>query len=216
MGGWGRRPGIIGAFLLLFAATIGTASATDNKTVEHWHSRPVTYQILEKATGPTVSADRRTAVENAGSTWTANTAIDVARGTDINGSLDPAPYIDSSTHIVFWDAIPPEWRLSCLPGITIACTRWICGTPIPGVCSENHFTDADIVFETRFIQPRTWTTNCNTYDVETVALHEFGHFGGLTHTTDSAAVMYPDYRGCQRALTSHDIASGDAQYAGHP
>ena len=54
-------------------------------------------------------------------------------------------------------------------------------------------------------------------DVQTVALHEFGHFAGwLSHSTDSGTVMYGVVNDCQRSPTSSDINSMSAQYSGHP
>ena len=54
-------------------------------------------------------------------------------------------------------------------------------------------------------------------DVETYALHEFGHFAGvLYHSTDSDTIMHTGLAGdCQRNLDSHDITSMDAQYGSH-
>ena len=54
-------------------------------------------------------------------------------------------------------------------------------------------------------------------DVETYALHEFGHFVGvLDHTSDSDAVMNEFlHSDCQRHLDSHDINSMNAQYGSH-
>lgn len=41
-------------------------------------------------------------------------------------------------------------------------------------------------------------------DVETIALHEFGHLLGLRHTSSSNAIMFGDYRGGRRVLTNED------------
>ena len=53
-------------------------------------------------------------------------------------------------------------------------------------------------------------------DVQSVALHEFGHLAGLAHTTDDDAAMYNPYGGCRRTPHSHDVESMDDQYDNHP
>ncbi len=57
----------------------------------------------------------------------------------------------------------------------------------------------DIVFNTR--QP--WQVN-NTYDIETVAIHEFGHALGMGHSAMQQACMFAYYTGTKQALTSDD------------
>jgi hypothetical protein len=52
----------------------------------------------------------------------------------------------------------------------------------------------------------------NTYDLFTVAAHEFGHALGLYHSTISSAVMYAAYNTRKSALTSDDIAGVQAIY----
>ena len=50
-------------------------------------------------------------------------------------------------------------------------------------------------------------------DVQTYALHEFGHFAGfLNHSNDSDAIMHRHLLDCQRDLDSHDIQSMNSQY----
>lgn len=54
------------------------------------------------------------------------------------------------------------------------------------------------------------------YDVQTVALHEFGHFAGhLRHSNHSDDSMHSDVGDCKRTPSSHDIQSMNAQYSGH-
>ena len=53
-------------------------------------------------------------------------------------------------------------------------------------------------------------------DVQTVALHEFGHFMGLDDSNDSDAAMYGTVNDCQRTPDDHDIDSMNDQYDGHP
>lgn len=50
-----------------------------------------------------------------------------------------------------------------------------------------------------------WGVN-TTYDLMSVALHEFGHSLGMDHSTISQAVMYYTYGGQKQLLTNDDIA----------
>lgn len=51
----------------------------------------------------------------------------------------------------------------------------------------------------------TFRTTGGNYDVQTVALHEFGHYGILLHVScPSNAVMYPTYSGVRRNLSGCD------------
>jgi Matrixin len=67
----------------------------------------------------------------------------------------------------------------------------------------NGGTDAgDIFFNTK----QLWQINGTTYDLMTVAIHEFGHALGMGHnTTDTAAAMYPAYITTKQAVDADDI-----------
>lgn len=49
-------------------------------------------------------------------------------------------------------------------------------------------------------------TTASQVDLQTVALHEFGHMLGLGHSGDSRSVMYFLYQGQRRSLAEDDIA----------
>jgi hypothetical protein len=66
---------------------------------------------------------------------------------------------------------------------------------------NNYSVGGDITFNTG--QPFNIGS---TYDLYTVALHEFGHALGLDHSSSSAAVMYSTYSGAVTGLNSDDIA----------
>jgi Matrixin len=51
----------------------------------------------------------------------------------------------------------------------------------------------------------TWNIN-SSYDLETVAIHEFGHALGLGESQITTACMYAYYNGTKQSLTSDDIA----------
>ncbi len=64
----------------------------------------------------------------------------------------------------------------------------------------------------------TWNIGAapNTFDVETVALHEFGHILGLAHSNVAGAVMFPTVSSnfTKRALTQDDIDGVRSLYPG--
>ncbi len=71
--------------------------------------------------------------------------------------------------------------------------------------STGEIFEADMVFNTS----HDWSTASQTpsgyYDVETVALHEFGHWLSLDHSSEYNAIMWHSYKGPQRTLHSDDI-----------
>jgi len=82
-----------------------------------------------------------------------------------------------------------------------------------GVTWSTSGTDeADMAINTLY----TWTTGCaahaNSFDLESVILHENGHVAGLGHSTDVNAVMYPSYQTARCALAADDRAGLAALY----
>ena len=60
---------------------------------------------------------------------------------------------------------------------------------------------------------QNWS-NTNGYDLETVAIHEFGHALGMSHSAITNADMYAYYNGTKQALTSDDTAGIQSVYGG--
>jgi hypothetical protein len=64
--------------------------------------------------------------------------------------------------------------------------------------------EADMALSTRV----PWHTGCtnvaNSFDTQTVLLHENGHVAGLDHATSTASVMYPFYQGARCTLDRLD------------
>lgn len=53
----------------------------------------------------------------------------------------------------------------------------------------------------------------STYDLFTVAMHEFGHALGMYHSTVSTATLYPTYNGVDTALNADDISGIRSVYS---
>ncbi len=75
--------------------------------------------------------------------------------------------------------------------------------------ANNYSIAGDITFNTG----QAWNIG-STYDLFTVATHEFGHALGLGHSTSVLAEMYPTYGGAKPWLNSDDINGIRAVYAG--
>src|SRR4051794_9130914 len=73
----------------------------------------------------------------------------------------------------------------------------------------NGGTDAGDIF---FNTTQSWQITGKTYDLMTVAIHEFGHALGMGHSAIATAVMYATYTGAKQATTSDDAAGLQSLY----
>lgn len=75
----------------------------------------------------------------------------------------------------------------------------------------------DLAGDAHFDDSETWSITIppgiNSYDLVTVAAHEFGHSLGLAHSDVSNALMYAYYTGPHRFLHSDDVAGIQYVYA---
>jgi hypothetical protein len=73
--------------------------------------------------------------------------------------------------------------------------------------------------DAHFDEAETWSTTiplpAGTFDLLTVAAHEFGHSLGLAHSDIPGALMYPFYGGPHRFLHSDDVAGIQTIYGGY-
>jgi hypothetical protein len=144
----------------------------------------VTYEVNASNT------DRNTAVQNAATTW----SIAGAKfGFTYGGthSRDGNALANGVNEVVWYDLGA---------GTVLAeSTVWY-------LTSTGQIVEADIVFNTRYDWSTAAQTPSGNYDVQTVALHELGHWLRLGHSDVQQAVMWYQYKGTQRALHADDIA----------
>jgi hypothetical protein len=154
--------------------------------------RTLSYAFVQ-GTGDLAGTQERQPVRNAFATWQQQIPIDfVEVGTANNPNFTIGWFTGSHGDSSPFDGV----------GNTLAHAFYPppCGGQHAG---KMHFDDAEV-----------WSLAGagNTFDVETVALHEIGHLLGLDHTTVPGAVMFPTYGGPRRALAADDIAGIRALY----
>ena len=76
----------------------------------------------------------------------------------------------------------------------------------------NGGTDAGDIF---FNTTQNWNATTG-FDVETVAIHEFGHALGMSHSAITSAVMYATYNATKQSLTTDDISGIQSIYGAVP
>ena len=173
---WYVLPLIVALSLPVFSFP---ASATDNIGAKwHWAFGYVYYRVAAY----TLPANFQPAIDNAATKWTNQTAIDLIKGADIGNTN----WSDESTHIVWYGSFPSSW--GC-PSSLIGCT-FVQGTDTV----NRHLLDVDTVYKSgeNYTNTCPWLPGAP-YDIETVALHEFGHWGTMNESNDSGAVMWGSY-----------------------
>lgn len=186
--------------LAILAPAQPAAAWTDYGDV--WQTSP-TYQINPAGSADIAGDSEIEAVEAAFTRWTkvACTTLRAQRVAWVSSSGALNSY--DANNRVSW--VEEDWSL---PENVLAMTF-------------NYYTDEGIVGSDMLLngEGHSWTTDSaeadaekGPYDVETVVLHEAGHFYGLDHTADEEAVMFANYKDVARSLGSGDIEGICALY----
>ena len=145
----------------------------------------------------------------------AEAAIEAARGT----------WSAESVGSVFaFDQRAPMTHVSNCPSLVKECKgrqnfddkndiAWVAlrsSSTIAVTWSGTSIDESDVAFNTNY----TWSNNGLATDIETIALHEFGHVAGLGHSDDTRAIMFAFYSApaIQRTLAADDIAGLKSVY----
>jgi hypothetical protein len=130
------------------------------------------------------------AVKEAADSW--NRLWPAGLSLSYKGSTSKAEYAYDGENAVFWSNEGDSGALA---------TSWMW-------YSGNTMLETDMVFNDYY----EWYTSGNHYDIETVALHEFGHWVGLNHS--ATGIMMPNYSGLQRSI-DNDARDGFMAMYGH-
>lgn len=162
---------------------------------------PSVDQRYNGSDAPTGSA--QTEMETARATWNAVNSVFAFGGAMPTDGLACPSLIKECKGKQYFDSFNDvSWV--ALRGSTTLAVAW----------SGTSTDESDVAFNTKF----NWTTDGagTPYDIQTIALHEFGHVAGLGHSTESDSVMLPNYGGVDRDLGDDDIAGLQFIYDGGP
>lgn len=181
--------------------TVGTAA---NPVPIFWSGAAVTYRVNQNTSASLANvlggSDPLTAVRNAFSSLDAESNVTITDG----GTTSATTAGNDGTNLVtFIDNATNRSLVGGAIGVNIATFNPNTGALI----------DADIIFNPA--QTFSTTGSANAFDVESVALHEGGHFLGQNHSPFLSSIMYPFLRGgtaTARTLTEDDRSGLRALY----
>ncbi|MFZ5469293.1 MAG: matrixin family metalloprotease [Myxococcota bacterium] len=194
---------------LLLAPAVALATPSGHK----WFNRPVTYRVFAHSSIngiPNFSTDVLPRVQNAFLNWTSNRVACTNWASSYGGTFSSpsgTAAVNGSDGInnVIW----------------LGGSQWTHGSSTLGLTTTGFFAGSGEIFDADMELNNNipWSNSgaFNAQDMESVVLHEAGHFLGLDHTnSNQVAVMYPTIAPgeIKRTLTSPDVTDVCAVYPG--
>ena len=196
----GRALALVQLGFVALAAAAGAYSIdTDGRGHQlHWARFPVTYHLV----GGNIpgGGNGEQAIHSAFQAWEdASSAINY----DFGGYVGQGMQANDGMNIVYF--VNQGWPYD--PSLAAITFRYFS-------TGDGHILDADIIFDG---ENYDWSVGGSNYDIQNVATHEIGHFGGFGHSVDNDATMFATTTAREtgkRTLGDDDIAAIDALYGG--
>jgi len=162
-----------------------TASAGGQTRVLKWQRTPVRWFAADRGAAGVSASDFQGAMARAFATWEAVPTASIAF--QFAGFTGAQPFDDDGVSVLGFQDHPEMDRVLGATGFLIDALT-------------GEIVESDIFFNTAFLWSTAAQGDPNRFDLESVALHEIGHFIGLGHSAIGETEMRPD--GTRRVLGS--------------
>jgi hypothetical protein len=160
-------------------------------------SAPIPYYVNEDGSSPwSISPEAMLGVTTAAfATWEAVPSSSIAFKYEGGSSRDGREHFDGYNDIAWGN----DSDFDTVSTLALTFLSW----------HDGYFVEADILLN----GSREWAIDGVYHaDLQTVLLHEIGHFLGLAHSRDESAAMYAAYSGLRRELGEDDVAKVTSLY----
>jgi hypothetical protein len=168
----GRRILAIAALALVSVVPLGAylklGTRVDTRTESlRWRQFPIRYFITNAGTSGVTALQFQTATGRAFDTWEAVETIDISA--EFVGFVQAPPFIEDGASVLGFVSRPDQDR-------TLAATRFTVDR------TDGRILESDIYFNTIFPWSTAEAGGTDSFDVESIAVHEIGHMLGLSHS----------------------------------
>lgn len=200
-------PLVLALLLLAPLESSGYQRITQGSTSLYWSSLPVRFLLQSAGSDDIGDESEFLACRQAFQAWQDVAGSAIAFEEDTTSDADRTDYAASDIHLVWFDETDAS---GFFPGASAT----IAVTPITYSVALGIILDADIIFNGDD-QAFSTDKSSGTFDVQSIATHEAGHFLGLDHAACLSATMYPyaeAARTTARSLSADDAAGASAIY----
>jgi hypothetical protein len=141
-----------------------------------WTQQPIRYSVTNRDVPGATAAQLQAAVANAFGQWSRPASVEIA--SQFSGFTAADPFVEDSVSVIGFKARPDLDR-------TLGATTFVIDDPTGAIL------EADIFLNSTFAWSAASGGEANKFDVESVIVHELGHFLGLGHTALGETELRP-------------------------